>query len=78
MTDWISVNDRLPEDGQLCLVACWEFGCEPTPVIVRFYQLEKYFGWIMPEELYGLEKDTRLVNVVHYWIPIDMPEEAIK
>ena len=63
--DWIKVEDRLPEDAALVLVA-W---CNPDIVGMRYCYGED--NWRSDDEEYS-EMATP-----HYWMPIVPPKEEV-
>lgn len=78
MTEWISVQDRLPEDGQRVL------GYTPIDgyIFVGFYQKdpmnEKYPGlhrkeWYLITSMRSTQKVTKRVT---HWMPIPPPPSA--
>jgi len=52
-TKWHDIKECLPNNQEVVLLECYEFGCEPMYVIVKFIQLDKNYLW---------ELDRRLSN----------------
>ena len=64
MSQWISVNDRLPEDGEHCIVwdGDWMQGA-------TYYEEEKAFYF---DDLY----ESDVINNASHWMPFPEPPES--
>mgnify|MGYP003559106417 CR=1 FL=1 len=65
VTDWIKVSDRLPEDGQLCII------------IANNSKLIHLAQWNQRLRIFEV-KDKKIgyyKSALKYWMPIVLPEE---
>jgi len=76
--NWISVDEKLPENGDLVLVAAWEFGFPTAYILARFHQLKNNVTWMLDRNLYNLERPYYIGQIVKYWQPITDPQEIKK
>lgn len=63
---WISVDERLPDNGTWCLV----FHDEP-PYAPEYLVLQHYDGW-----WFWSDGDTQYQTTVTHWMPLPPPPEA--
>lgn len=70
MTEWISVKDSLPKEGDIILAWGTAFYSEPHPVVTKYSYVryfKKQFGTC--PHCRGLECDNEVLDVSH-WMPL--------
>jgi hypothetical protein len=75
---WISVNDRMPEDGQEVMVCVnYDDGSDPYVMVDRWaMNREDPLGMGGPTVETGFEWDNNDHHDVSHWIPLPQPPEA--
>ena len=72
--DWISENDP-PKQGELVVVAAWDFECEPRYYFARMWQSSldgQPRQWYLDKDLYKLDRPWMIGSKVRYWM--ELPE----